>query len=50
MRSNGDMAMLIELAVLAVLTIGAISTDRYWDRSRSDREEFDRLSRGKLNQ
>jgi hypothetical protein len=50
MRANGDMAMLIELAVLAVLTVGAIGTDRYWDRSRSESEEFDRLSRGKLNQ
>jgi hypothetical protein len=49
LRTNGDMAMLVELAVLAVLTVGAIGTDRYWDRSRSDSEEFDRLRRGKMN-
>ncbi len=28
----GAMAMAIELALLAVATIGAISTDRYWMR------------------
>jgi hypothetical protein len=50
LRTNGDMAMLVELAVLAVLTVGAIGTDRYWDRSRSACDEFERLASGKANQ
>lgn len=47
LRANGDMAMLIELAVLAVLTVGAIGTDRFWDKSESEKEEFDRLAQGR---
>lgn len=33
LRANGDEALLIELAVLAVLTIAAMATDRLWDRA-----------------
>jgi hypothetical protein len=44
LRMNGDAAMLIELAVLAVLTVGAIATDRYWDKSAAESEAFDRLT------
>ncbi len=32
LQSHGTTAILIELAVLAVLTIGAIATDGYWSR------------------
>ncbi|HEX6963504.1 MAG TPA: hypothetical protein VF175_16675 [Lacipirellula sp.] len=46
LRANGDMTMLVELAVLAVLTVGAIGTDRFWDKSEREQVEFDRLSRG----
>jgi hypothetical protein len=31
LRAYGDEAMLIQLAILAVLTIAALATDRYWD-------------------
>lgn len=30
LRAHGNRAMLIELAVLAVLTVGSIATDRQW--------------------
>jgi hypothetical protein len=30
LRTNGATAMLVELAVLAVLTVGAIATDSWW--------------------
>ncbi len=30
LRANGSTAMLVELAVLAVLTVGAIGTDSWW--------------------
>jgi hypothetical protein len=33
LRANGDAAMLWQLGVLAVLTVAAIVTDRFWDRS-----------------
>jgi len=46
LRAHGDATLLVELAVLGVLTVGAIATDRYWDRSVREREEFDRLARG----
>ena len=32
MRTNGNKLILIELAVLGVLTIAAISTDDFWER------------------
>ena len=32
-RENGDMALLVELGALALLTCAAIGTDRFWDRS-----------------
>lgn len=39
LRLHGDETMLIELAVLAVLTFAAMATDRWWDRGRSNRLE-----------
>ena len=30
LNRHGDMAMLVELAVLALLTVGAIATDDWW--------------------
>jgi hypothetical protein len=50
LRANGDRTMLVELAVLAVLTVGAIATDRYWDKVRAEGDRFDRLARGEGNQ
>jgi hypothetical protein len=47
LRVHGNTALLIQLAVLAVLTVGAIATDRYWDKSERERDEFDRLTHGK---
>lgn len=38
---HGSMAVMIEMAVLAVLTIGAIGTDSWWTRS-SDSEDGSR--------
>ncbi|MEM9351838.1 MAG: hypothetical protein AAGA92_02405 [Planctomycetota bacterium] len=36
LQAYGTAAILIELAVLAVLTIGAIGTDGYWSRASDD--------------
>jgi hypothetical protein len=47
LRTHGDLALLIELAVLAALTIGAIATDRWWDRSARELDEFERLAHRK---
>lgn len=47
LRAHGNAALVIQLAVLAALTFGAIATDRFWDRSDREREEFDRLTHGK---
>jgi hypothetical protein len=44
LRAHGDATLLIELAVLAVLTVGAIATDRWWDRSEKERDDFERLA------
>jgi hypothetical protein len=33
LRAHGDAALLIELALLAVLTVAAIATDKLWDRA-----------------
>jgi hypothetical protein len=44
LRTHGDATLLIELAVLAILTIGAMATDRFWDRAARDSEERDRLA------
>lgn len=44
LRAHGDRALLVELAVLAVLTLAAMGTDRWWDAAEADREEFDRLA------
>lgn len=45
LNEHGDMAMLIELAVLAVLTVGAIATDDWWmqrgDDSQDSADEFE---------
>jgi hypothetical protein len=35
MSSHGDTALAIELAVLAIGTVGAIATDDYWQRKAS---------------
>ena len=40
LRAHGDEAMLIELAVLAILTFAAMATDRLWDRSAQKQQEF----------
>lgn len=40
LRTHGDEAMLIELAVLAILTFAAMATDRLWDRSAQKQQEF----------
>lgn len=36
---HGTMAILLELAVLAVLTVGAIGTDRWWTESDRPSDE-----------
>jgi hypothetical protein len=46
LRANGDAAMLIELAVLSVLTVGAIATDQLWENAAS-RKNIDELFREK---
>lgn len=33
LRAHGDAALLIELALLAVLTVAAIATDKLWERA-----------------
>ncbi|HEY4232916.1 MAG TPA: hypothetical protein VGM76_05805 [Lacipirellulaceae bacterium] len=38
MRANGKMALIAELAVLAVGTVGAIGTDNYWQRRAAHRD------------
>ncbi len=40
LRSNGATAMLVELAVLGVLTVAAIATDRWWDDPESPPDRF----------
>lgn len=47
LRLHGDVALLVELAILAVLTIGAIVADRWWDHAERDREKSDRLADGR---
>lgn len=47
LRAHGDAALLVELAVLGVLTVGAIATDRWWDQSQREYDEFDRLADGR---
>lgn len=39
LRTNGSTAMLVELAVLAVLTIGAIGTDSWWTGDQSPEDD-----------
>lgn len=39
LRAHGDEAMLIELAVLAILTFAAMATDRLWDRAARERQK-----------
>lgn len=43
LRAHGDAALLIELAVLAFLTVAAIATDHMWDRGAQERDDFDSL-------
>lgn len=38
LRVHGDTAILVELAVLAVLTVGAIGTDSWWAEKQVDSE------------
>lgn len=40
LRAHGDAALLIELALLAVLTVTAIATDKIWDRAAAARDDF----------
>ena len=37
MRHHGDAALLTELGVLAICTVGAIGTDSYWQRQAESR-------------
>jgi hypothetical protein len=39
LRSYGDYAMLIELAILAVVTVGAIATEDIWNPPKTRRSE-----------
>jgi hypothetical protein len=39
LRANGDQCLLIELAILGVLTVAAIATDRLWDAAPRPRSE-----------
>src|SRR4029077_8518326 len=42
MKQNGEMALVAELAVLGVGTIGAIATDDFWQRrANAERKEQD---------
>ena len=40
LRAHGDAALLIELALLAILTVAAIATDKIWDRAAAARDNF----------
>jgi hypothetical protein len=40
LRAHGDAALLIELALLAVLTVAAIATDKLWDCAAQERQEI----------
>ncbi len=44
LRAHGDAALLIELALLAVLTVAAIATDKIWDRATAARDDFKPLT------
>jgi hypothetical protein len=37
LHAHGDAAMLWEVGALAVLTLAALATDRYWDPPQTDR-------------
>lgn len=39
LKVHGTTAVLVELAVLAVLTCGAIATDSWWNESRESRAD-----------
>ena len=39
LRAHGSTAMLVELALLAVLTFGAIGTDSLWTEDAADTED-----------
>jgi hypothetical protein len=41
LRAHGDAALLIELALLAALTVAAIATDKLWDRAAQERQEIE---------
>jgi hypothetical protein len=44
LRTHGNAALLVELALLAVFTVGAIATDRYWDQADGELDKFDTLA------
>jgi hypothetical protein len=44
LRAHGDSALVIELIVLAVLTVASIATDKWWDQDARERDKFERLS------
>ncbi|MCC6492384.1 MAG: hypothetical protein IT424_05125 [Pirellulales bacterium] len=44
LRLHGDLALLVELAALAALTVGAIGTDRWWDQVQREQDQFDAIA------
>jgi len=46
LRTHGSNAMLIELAILAVLTVGAISTDSWWTEENKNEPAEDAEDHG----
>ena len=44
LRANGDTALLVELGVLALLTVGAIAADHWWDETKRLDQEPEQVS------
>jgi hypothetical protein len=40
MRQNGETALIMELAFLAVFVVGAIATDDYWQRRATSSKQY----------
>ena len=47
LRVHGDATLIVELAVLALLTIGAIAMDQWRESARRETEDVDQLFRTK---